>query len=230
MIYKNQVTVMTDPYKVLNILSNASDEEVLTAYRKMVKKYHPDRYVGNPLADLADEKMKEVNEAFNLIKKQRKEGVPPQSSERHDKTASQPAGQPRVYQVIINQDHPEEAAAGLNAYANYDNVRRLINQKKSRDAELILDQAIKKDRNAEWHFLKAFLLQQRGWLEDAYRHYCVAVKLNPRHPEYRKFYENIVCQRNIAYMQQQGQEQSAGSKFGNAIHGIFGSIFDICFR
>ncbi|HCS73626.1 MAG TPA: molecular chaperone DnaJ, partial [Clostridiales bacterium] len=51
---------MTDPYKVLNILSNASDEEVLTAYRKMVKKYHPDRYVGNPLADLADEKMKEV--------------------------------------------------------------------------------------------------------------------------------------------------------------------------
>jgi molecular chaperone DnaJ len=201
MIYKNQVTVMTDPYKVLNILSNASDEEVLTAYRKMVKKYHPDRYVGNPLADLADEKMKEVN-----------------------------AGQPRVYQVIINQDHPEEAAAGLNAYANYDNVRRLINQKKSRDAELILDQAIKKDRNAEWHFLKAFLLQQRGWLEDAYRHYCVAVKLNPRHPEYRKFYENIVCQRNIAYMQQQGQEQSAGSKFGNAIHGIFGSIFDICFR
>ena len=58
---------MTDPYKVLGISQNASDEEVKRAYRELAKKYHPDNYVDNPLADLAQEKMKEINEAYDSI-------------------------------------------------------------------------------------------------------------------------------------------------------------------
>lgn len=50
---------------------NASDEEIKAAYRQLVKKYHPDQYGDNPLADLAQEKLKEVNEAYAEIEKMR---------------------------------------------------------------------------------------------------------------------------------------------------------------
>ena len=62
---------MTDPYKVLNIPSTATDEEVKKAYRELARKYHPDNYHDNPLADLAQEKMKEINEAYDTIQRQR---------------------------------------------------------------------------------------------------------------------------------------------------------------
>lgn len=48
---------VSDPYKVLNISPNATDDEVKTAYREMARKYHPDNYANNPLSDLAQEKM-----------------------------------------------------------------------------------------------------------------------------------------------------------------------------
>ena len=58
---------MNDPYEVLGVSPNASEEEIKNAYRELVKKYHPDKYVDNPLADLAEEKLREVNEAYDEI-------------------------------------------------------------------------------------------------------------------------------------------------------------------
>ena len=52
---------MTDPYIVLGVKPDASDEEIKRAYRELARKYHPDNYQNNPLADLAEEKMKEIN-------------------------------------------------------------------------------------------------------------------------------------------------------------------------
>ncbi|MCL2367524.1 MAG: DnaJ domain-containing protein, partial [Oscillospiraceae bacterium] len=62
---------MSDPYKVLGVSPSASDDEVKKAYREQARKYHPDNYHNNPLADLAQEKMKEINEAYDAILRMR---------------------------------------------------------------------------------------------------------------------------------------------------------------
>ena len=65
---------MRDPYTVLGVSQSATDEEIKKAYRELARKYHPDNYQDNPLADLAEEKMKEINEAYDIITKQRAGG------------------------------------------------------------------------------------------------------------------------------------------------------------
>ena len=58
---------VNDPYKILGVNPNATDDEVKTAYREMARKYHPDNYSNNPLSELAQEKMQEANEAYDTI-------------------------------------------------------------------------------------------------------------------------------------------------------------------
>ena len=65
---------MKNPYEVLGVSATATDEEIKTAYRNLAKKYHPDNYNDSPLADVAEEKMKEVNEAYDAICDMRKNG------------------------------------------------------------------------------------------------------------------------------------------------------------
>lgn len=66
---------MTDPYKVLGVSRDATDIEVKNAYRALARKYHPDNFADNAdMAELATEKMKEVNEAYDTITRERKGG------------------------------------------------------------------------------------------------------------------------------------------------------------
>lgn len=58
----------------------ATDEEVKKAYRNLARKYHPDNYHDSPLADVAQEKMKEINEAYEEVQSMRKNGGAGQNS------------------------------------------------------------------------------------------------------------------------------------------------------
>ncbi len=60
-----------NPYEVLGVSSNATDAEIKAAYYDAVRKYHPDQYKDNPLSDLAEEKLKEINQAYDEIQKMR---------------------------------------------------------------------------------------------------------------------------------------------------------------
>ena len=62
MIYK-------DYYKILGLeTSRVTIDEIKSAYRKLVKQYHPDQYGDNPLKNLAEEKLAEINKAYDMIK------------------------------------------------------------------------------------------------------------------------------------------------------------------
>ena len=66
--------MIANPYKVLEVSSSATNDEIKRAYRELSRKYHPDSYVNNPLAGLAEEKFKEVQEAYDQIMKERENG------------------------------------------------------------------------------------------------------------------------------------------------------------
>lgn len=61
---------MRNPYEVLGVREGSSIEEIKKAYKELVRKYHPDQYQNHPLSDLAEEKLKEINEAYDTLSKQ----------------------------------------------------------------------------------------------------------------------------------------------------------------
>ncbi len=92
---------MKDPYSVLGVSKDATDDEVKTAYRNLARKYHPDNYADNPLSDLAQEKMKEINEAYDAI-------VDMRSGKGQGNTSSG-SGQFTDIRVLINTGRLEDA-------------------------------------------------------------------------------------------------------------------------
>jgi len=62
---------MRDPYEVLGVSPDASDDDVKAAYRVLARQYHSSNYYASPLADLAQKRMQETDEAYNEILKRR---------------------------------------------------------------------------------------------------------------------------------------------------------------
>ena len=149
---------MTDPYKVLGVSSNATDDQIKTAYRELAKKYHPDNYANNPLADLAQEKMQEINEAYDAVMSQRKAG--------HSGGGA--------YGNSAGQTPPSQFA----------DIRVLINSRRWAEAQELLDGVANSARDAEWYFLRGTIYYNYGWLDDALKFFGQAHSMNPQNPEY----------------------------------------------
>ena len=162
---------MTDPYTVLGVKPDASDEEVKRAYRELARKYHPDNYQNNPLADLAEEKMKEINEAYDAITKMR-------SGDSSGGYQSQGAYQ-GSYQGGYQRQYSNASSGSL-----YNQVRQAINMGDISRAEELLRSAPSQD--AEWHFLTGSIAYRKGWLDEATQHFQMACNMDPSNGEYRQ--------------------------------------------
>ena len=165
---------MTDPYEVLNIPSTATDAEVKRAYRDLARKYHPDNYHDNPLADLAQEKMKEINAAYHAIQQ-----------ERGSRGGS--GGGAYAQQSYSGYQYRQQAAGN----PAFQQVRMAINRNDLGMAEQLLDRM--GDHNGEWNFLKGIICYRRGWVDEARRYYQTACQMDPDDLEYRQalnFVEN----------------------------------------
>lgn len=155
--------MQSDPYKILGIDSTATDEEVKKAYRELARKYHPDNYVNTPLADLAEEKMKEINEAYETIRKWRK--------------ASETAG--------------SAAFSGESGDERLREIRSFIASGNFYEAEIRLNSVPNSARSAEWYFLKGVVFRARGWYFEAAKYFEAACRMDPDHPEYQGALEEI---------------------------------------
>ena len=102
---------MKDPYEILGVSKDASSEEIKKAYRRLAKKYHPDNYINNPLADLASEKFKEINEAYEQLS-----GNGTANSYQSQSTGG--AGNFAQIRNLINMNHIDEADHALDQLQN----------------------------------------------------------------------------------------------------------------
>ena len=187
---------MTDPYEVLHIPSTATDEEVKKAYRELARKYHPDNYHDNPLADLAQEKMKEINAAYDTIQK-----------DRSGRTGA--AGGYARQSYGGYQYQQRQASAGDPAFQQ---VRLAINRNDLGTAEQLLRQM--SDHNGEWNFLMGIICYRRGWVDEARRYYQTACQMDPGNMEYRQTL-NYVENNREAYRPEGYEVYSTGCGRGN---------------
>lgn len=161
---------MRDPYEVLGVKPGASEDEIKRAYRELARKYHPDNYQNNPLADLAEEKMKEINEAYDSLTRKGSSGYQAQGGyQSQSGYQGQRQGQSYGY---------------ANADPLYSRVRSAINMGDLNQAEQLLRSASVQD--AEWHFLTGSVAYRKGWLDEATRHIQIACQMSPANGEYRQ--------------------------------------------
>lgn len=184
---------MNDPYQILGVSENASDEEIKKAYRELARKYHPDNYHDNPLADLAQEKMKEINAAYEQITKERASGKRGSGSGGASYGASGYGGY-GGYQGYGGY-------GGSQSYSGQSSVlqqaRIAINTGNISRAEALL--ANYSDHNAEWNFLKGAVCYRRGWLDEALRYYRTACQMDPTNAEYRQALEYMEGTEDTSY-------------------------------
>lgn len=164
-----------NPYDVLGISPNASDDEIKKAYRDLTRKYHPDANVNNPLADLAEEKFKEVQEAYDVIMKERENGG--YNSGGYNYGGGAGSYQQSSYNAGGQQD------VEMQAVYNYINSRRF------NDALNLLNRM--PNRNAQWYYLSAAANAGMGNNVLAKDHAGQAVNMEPNNPQYRQLLNQL---------------------------------------
>ena len=181
---------MRDPYEVLGVSRNASQEEIKKAYRELSRKYHPDSYADNPLADLAEEKFKEVQEAYQQIMN----GQAGRSGDNGYR------GYGNTYQ---NNTYNQSGNGQM-----FVDVRNMLNARRYNEALNILRPM--GNRTAEWHYCYAVASLGIGNNSDAMEHAIQAANMEPGNTEYGSFLRHLQNQ-NSRYQQRPIYQNRSGN-------------------
>ena len=175
--------MMEDPYKVLGVSPNASDEEIKQAYRRLAKKYHPDLHPGD---EEAAKQMQKINAAYEKIKNPEKAQQGYGGYSQYD-----PFGgyQQRTYTQDGSGDNYQRAAMNYIRFGRYQEAINALNNATSRDAR--------------WYYLSALAHDGLGNHVTALEHIRRAVSMDPGNQEYLHAL-NIMEQGGQAYRQQAG--------------------------
>ena len=154
---------MDDPYKILGVSPNASDEEIKKAYRRLAMQYHPDRNPGDPEAA---KKMQQVNDAYDRIKNPEKSRQTQYGYGGYGQSYEQPTG--------------EQYAKAAYQYIRFGRYREALNVLQSTQ-----------ERNARWYYLSALANDGLGNQVTALEHIRRAVSMEPGNPTYLELLSQI---------------------------------------
>ncbi|NMC68105.1 MAG: J domain-containing protein [Spirochaetales bacterium] len=164
-----------DPYEILGLSRNASMDEIKARYRELVKKYHPDKHQGNPLADLAEERFKEIQQAYDDIINNR---------------------------ASSSQNYENNYSSSSYTYnVDYENIISLIQNGRYGLANQKLDQI--NDRNSGlWNYLKSIVCANMGDLQNAMNYIQIAISIEPNNINYQKFRDQLINYNSRPYYSQ----------------------------
>ena len=200
-----------NPYDVLGVSPSASDDEIKKAYRDLTRKYHPDANVDNPLADLAEEKFKEVQEAYDTIMHERSSG----SSGSYSYGGSS-SGSSGSYSYGGSSSQSGAPDPRLQAAVNYINSRRF------REALNTLDQI--PERSAMWYYLSGCANAGLGNNVLARDHAAQAVNMEPNNLQYRQ----LLNQLEFSSRRYQNSGYGSGYGMGGGSCGTGNLCCDLC--
>lgn len=163
---------MFDPYSVLGVSRDASDEEIKKAYRKLSRKYHPDANINNPNKAQAEEKFKEVQQAYEQIMKEREYGSYYGNNGNYGGFGSQ-----------TNSGYQDEEAVRRQAAANF------IQSGHYREAMNVLSSLSQK--NAHWYYLSSIANMRLGNNVNALNDIRQAVNMEPDNLQYRMLLQRM---------------------------------------
>ena len=163
---------MFDPYSVLGVSQDASDEEIKKAYRRLSRKYHPDANINNPDKDKAEEKFKEVQQAYDQIMKEREYG-------------SRGAGSYGGFGGFGQQSggYEDEESIRRRAAANF------IQSGHYQEAVNVLQSL--SQRNGEWYYLSSMANMGLGNNVNARNDIEQAIRLDPGNAQYQMLWQQL---------------------------------------
>ncbi|MDO5337760.1 MAG: J domain-containing protein [Eubacteriales bacterium] len=158
---------MTDPYQVLGVSRDASDEDIKKAYRRLSRKYHPDANINNPDQAQAEEKFKQVQQAYEQIMREREQG----GSYQYGYGNYGGFGRGDAHSSRDEEDIRMDAAANYIQNGYHQQAMNVLND---------LTQ-----RNGRWHYLAAMAQMGLGNQVTALQYMKEAVRQEPSNQQYQ---------------------------------------------
>lgn len=164
---------MYNPYEVLGLSRNASEEEIKKAYKNLSRKYHPDANINNPHKEEAEERFKEIQQAYQQIMKERTEGYSYGGSSYYGNAGN---GSFRGYTHSSGTGYEDDSH--LRAAGNY------VRNGYYHEARNVLDAMEERERNGRWYYYSALAHAGLGNQVAALEHAKRAAALEPGNREY----------------------------------------------
>ena len=174
---------MFDPYSILGVSRDASDEEIKKAYRKLSRKYHPDANINNPNKDQAEEKFKKIQQAYDQIMKEREYSSSGNYGYGGNTGYGGFGGFGGYGGSQSNSGYQDEEAIRRQAASNY------VQSGHYQEAMNVLSSL--KERNAQWYYLSAVANMGLGNNVNAMNHIREAVRLEPDNMQYRMMLQRM---------------------------------------
>lgn len=192
---------MNNPYEILGVYENASDEEIKNAYREKARAIQTADYSNSPLSDIADRKMKELDDAYDAVMAQRRSGNSYSSQNNYG-------------------TYTDTSYNSSYTPPTYQEIREKIRRNEIDAAQIMLDNIPETSRIAEWYYLQGMIQQKKGWTNAAYENYTRAYQMDSSNPEYSRAYQMMNNQRSGGYRTATGRNADSECSFCNICQGL----------